>query len=104
MKKSLFPALSALVIATIMLTSCATTKYSGDSMKIVRDCTGTYLRFNEKDYQVCNLGKVASFADGQNVKATFKKIKVCTDKSQPEAVCMMYHQNEGWVEVIKINE
>lgn len=67
-------------------------------MTVVRDCTGTYLRFNEKDYNVCNLEKVSSFPNGILVTATFKKIKNCTGG----AICHMYHENEGWIQVEKI--
>lgn len=101
MKKILIPFLFALMGSTLLL-SCKSADFSGENMKVVRDCTGTYIRFNEKDYQVCNLDKLSGFADGQVVKAKFRKVEKCTDKSQPEMVCMMYHENEGWIQVQEI--
>ncbi len=69
-------------------------------MQVVRDCTGTYLRINKKDYHVCNIERIATYADGQTIKAAFKKIGEC--EKQPEIVCMMFHENEGWVEITKV--
>lgn len=71
-------------------------------MTVPRDCTGTYLNYNGKDYRVCNLEAVASFPGGSSVTATFKKIKKCTDSAQDAFVCMMVHENEGWITVEKI--
>lgn len=48
-------------------------KKKNGTMTVVKDCTGEYFRFYNKDYRVCNLDKVSSFPDGAKVKATFKK-------------------------------
>jgi hypothetical protein len=45
------------------------------SFTVIKDCTGTYLRFGEKDYHVCNLEKLSSYTDGTKVTTTFKKSK-----------------------------
>ena len=100
--KNVFTLLFA-VGSGLSLLSCACTKISDDSMKVVRDCTGTYLRFEGKDYHVCNLDKLSGFSDGQTVKASFKQVKKCNYKSQPDVVCMMYHENEGWIQILKVN-
>lgn len=71
-------------------------------MKVVKDCTGVYLRFNSKDYRVCNLDKVSSFPDGATVKTTFKKIDSCSDPGQTVFVCNLYHESEGYINVEKI--
>ena len=81
-----------------ILLACSKEKH--ETMTIVRDCTGTYLRLNEKDYQVCNHEKLSSFVDGTKVKAIFKKVKEC--KNKDVAVCMLLHYNEGWIHVRKI--
>lgn len=44
------------------LGACGKTK---DSMVIVRDCTGTYLRYQKKDYHVCNPEKLQIYPDGE---------------------------------------
>ena len=92
-------AFTVTLIAIAMLSAC---KKRNKEVRVVRDCTGTYLRFNEKDYQVCNLEKVASYSNGANVTATFKKIEECNGSANDVIVCAMYHPNEGWIEVESI--
>lgn len=72
------------------------------TVTVERDCTGTYLRLDGKDYQVCNLEKVSSFSEGATVSVTFKKIKECRGSAKDAIVCFMLHENEGWIEVEKI--
>ncbi len=73
------------------------------SVIVIRDCTGTYLRLDGKDYHVCNLEKVESFLDGTVITATFKKIKKCNCSANDVPVCLTIHNNEGWIEIKKIN-
>lgn len=70
---------------------------------IVKDCTGTYLRMNEKDYQVCNLEAASSIPNGTKVTATFRYLAQCKGSAADAIVCMMYHENEGWIEVAELN-
>jgi galactitol-specific phosphotransferase system IIB component len=71
---------------------------------VIKDCTGVYLRSNGKDYHVCNTETTEPFANGTNVSVTFKKIRECNGTAKKAIVCAMLHQNEGWVEVTKINQ
>lgn len=77
-------------------------KENAHAVTLIRDCTGTYLRWNEKDYQVCNLEKVSAFPDGSILSATFKRIPTCNGSAANAIVCQMLHANEGWIEVIEI--
>ena len=70
-------------------------------MIVIRDCTGTYLQFQGKDYHVCNIEKLSSFAKGITVNVTFKKVYNCKDETE-KIVCKMYHENEGWVKILKV--
>lgn len=88
------------IFIMIMFVSCK--KKSNQTVTVIRDCTGTYLRMNGKDYHVCNPEKVASFYEGATVTATFKKIKECNGSTKDVIVCLMVHENEGWIEVDKI--
>ena len=85
-----------IVFAALLLGSC---EKECKTMLVVRDCTGTYLRENGKDYFVCNKDKLASFNDGATVEATFHSIPTC---SSEEVACMLYHQNEGPVVVDEV--
>ncbi len=89
-----------LLVLTALFPSCK--KERNQTVTVERDCTGTYLRLDGKDYQVCNLEKVSSFSDGATVTATFKKINECNGSAKDAIVCYMLHANEGWIEVDKI--
>jgi hypothetical protein len=86
-------------IALFTLTACK--KESGKKMTVVKDCTGSYLRSDGKDYHICNVGKIEAFADGATVTASYKKVTDCKEQSD-KIVCMMYHANEGWIEIVAI--
>jgi hypothetical protein len=88
--------------ALFFLTFIACKKEMNKKAELVVDCTGTYLRINEKDYKVCNLENTASFQDGQVVTATFKKIDECSGSGNFVVSCEMIHEYESWIEVIKI--
>lgn len=64
---------------------------------VVIDCTGVYLRMNQKDYRVCNEEKVSSFDNGTKVVASFTTIKECPNEKIP--ICYMLHMYEGWINV-----
>jgi hypothetical protein len=84
-----------LIIATFF----ACQKEELREVTIIRDCSGTYIRWNNKDYHVCNYEKIADYADNLVLTVDFYKISSCNDTS---AVCELYHQNEGPVFIKKI--
>ena len=102
MKNNLLLPLLSLLVLTTLFTSCI--KEINKNVTVVRDCTGTYLRMDGKDYQVCNLEKVSPFADGVTVKASFKKLQECNGSARYAIICKMNHQDEGWIEVDKIKQ
>lgn len=73
-----------------------------EEMTVITDCTGTYLRVNGKDYHVCNTEKMTGFQNFQVVVADYKKIDECKGSAADDIVCMMLHENEGWIEVTSI--
>ena len=75
---------------TILL-SCS--NVNNRNMIVVKDCTGSYLRFNGKDYHICNIETVENYDNGTEVKASFKIIDNCIDSN--EVVCEILHKNEG---------
>jgi hypothetical protein len=92
--------LSILLSLAAIFPSCK--KEINQTVTVEHDCTGTYLRFDGKDYHVCNLEKVASFSDGATARAKFKKIRECNGSARDAIVCAMLHPNEGWIEVRSI--
>ncbi|RLD43551.1 MAG: hypothetical protein DRI86_09740 [Bacteroidetes bacterium] len=83
---------------TFFVSSCE--KVSNVEVTVIKDCTGSYLRYEGKDFQICNIETVKNIQNETVIKASFKKVKEC--KSDTLAVCMMYHENEGWIEVAEI--
>lgn len=88
------------VLATALLYSCSK---KGQQVTIVRDCTGTYLRMEGKDYHICNTEKTDAFVTGAEVRASFLKINKCKGQANDVPVCEMLHENEGWIKVKKID-
>lgn len=87
-----------LVIVSLAFVSCKT-KCDND-VQIKRDCTGTYLRVDNKDYKVCNKGVVDAFKDNAIVEAKYKHLSSCSSEQEP--LCQKTHQSYGWVEVLEI--
>ena len=90
------------MILISLLISSACEKDSLETAVIVKDCTGTYLRQDGKDFHVCNTDKLEFFSDGETVSVTFKKIDACGE-AIGLIVCDMLHESEGWVQVLRIN-
>lgn len=85
--------------AILLLASCQ--KSNEGTMTVVRDCTGTYLQFCNKDYRICNTEMTNEYAHGSMVRAAFVREENC-DESQLGYVCMMYHEHEYLVKVTNI--
>jgi hypothetical protein len=84
-------------LALFTLTSCK--KETTRKMTVIKDCTGSYLRIDGKDYNVCNYAMLEPFPNNATVTASYKRISGCTND---RIVCMMFHENEGWIEVVAI--
>lgn len=87
----------AVAFSMMFMTSCASTK-TDQTATVTRDCTGTYLRVSGKDYLVCNTDILKNYKEGQQVIATFSKVKDCPE-FDGTMVCMMYHENEGTIRI-----
>ena len=89
-----------ILVLLLLTTFISCSKVNIKNMVDVIDCTGSYLRFNDKDYHICNIEIVENYGHGTEVEASFKKIDNCPDSD--EVVCEMLHHNEGWIKVTKI--
>jgi hypothetical protein len=93
------PILFLAAAASLAMASC---KVQEDKSTVSRDCTGTYLRINSRDYHICNPEVIATVTAGKEVTARYIKLKACNGSAKDGMICMMYHENEGWIEVKKI--
>jgi hypothetical protein len=91
---------SLLIAIPILVLSCQ--KVKNESMNVIKDCTGVYLRHEGKDYRVGNAELLSEYVNGQAVTASFKRTPKCTGSAADDIVCMLVHENEGWVEVKSI--
>lgn len=90
-----------LLIITIAATIFSCEKEKNQTATIIRDCTGTYLRIDDKDYLVCNGEKTSEFEENENVIVTYEDIDQC---SFDGFLCELYHKNEGPIKVCKIRK
>ncbi|CAN5900762.1 hypothetical protein BH11BAC7_BH11BAC7_15510 [soil metagenome] len=87
-------------ILLLTFSSCAE---KDKTATVIKDCSGTYLRIDKKDYHVCNLETVDGFKDGTTITVAFKKLTACDGSANDAVICYMLHENEGWIEVETIN-
>jgi len=69
------------------------------TMVFIKDCTGSYLRYDGLDYHICNTELTTSFSNGDTILAVYHKITACNGAASKGIICMMYHKNEGWIQL-----
>jgi hypothetical protein len=94
---------NTIIILVLSILVLACTKKSGVEASITRDCTGTYIRIQDKDYLVCNINSVAEYNEGEKVKVSYRMETECPER-EGLMVCMMYHENAGMVRVLKVKK
>ena len=93
----------SIIVLCLGILTLACAKKNGVEASITRDCTGTYIRIQDKDYLVCNINSVAEYNEGDKVKVSYKVVTDCPEK-EGLMVCMMYHENEGMVRTLKVRK
>ena len=68
---------------------------------IVRDCTGSYVQMNGKDYLVCNFKKIENLKTGSKISGTYEVPTECPEFNGI-AVCMMYHEHAGMIRILTL--
>jgi hypothetical protein len=68
------------------------------SATVVRDCSGTYVRMDGKEYFVCNPEKIASAVDGAEVQFTYVSCDACTDRQEH---CLIARPYESCITLVK---
>lgn len=68
-----------------------------DDMIVIKDCTGTYLRKNDKDFKVCNEELLDKYEDEQVITVSYKR---ADEECEKEGfVCELYHKFEHYIEI-----
>lgn len=92
--------LTVIIGAIIILSSCKKEKIE-KTVEIVKDCTGDYIRYKNKDYLVCNYEDISHLHNGQMAEISFKEKKNCSE-FEDKIVCLMMHEYESIVEITEI--
>lgn len=71
---------------------------------LFRNCTGSYLRIDGKDWRICNYQAVNGIADNAVLSVHYERVEAnaaaCKDD---QVVCAMYHPHEGLVEIKEVS-
>lgn len=94
---------NTIIILFLAILTLACTKKNGVEASITRDCTGTYIRIQDKDYLVCNINSVGEYNEGEKVKVSYKMETDCPER-EGLMMCMMYHENKGMVRILKVKK
>jgi len=70
-------------------------------MTIIKDCTGTYLRDNSRDYYVCNTDLLDNYSAGDKVKVSYSELEECFGVLEA-VTCEMAHLYNGKIEITEI--
>lgn len=94
--------LGFLFFSLFLLTVSTGCDKSKHRMKVIKDCTGVYLRTqNGRDFNVCNAYLLDDVESGTTVKVTYENLNQCYGIT-PQAVCYMQHVFEGNIEIKEI--
>jgi hypothetical protein len=85
-------------IALIFLISCTKNKFN--QAEVVKNCTGNYLKMNNKIYAACNADELDKYSNGTTISVKYKKIKECSHESQNQYVCFMAFNYDSFIELI----
>ncbi len=84
------------LVAWLSISGCT------DSQKqtaiVIKNCTGSYLRFQENDFKICNPEIIESQQEGEVITVKLRYIDQCTD----DYACNLHYPFEGWVEILEI--
>lgn len=89
------------LLVVIFLSSCDCHKTEDclpQSVTIIKDCTGSYFRANNKDYIICNEEVVNNYENNTNVHAIFNRQDGCGYTGD----CYLYHHYEYAIKVVSI--
>ena len=90
----------SIIVFNVSLISCE--KDNKCKLVVVKDCTGTYLRIDSKDFKVCNEGEFVSLETGTYVRADFNVVEACSKPNSETPICYMLHETEGAIEVFNL--
>lgn len=80
----------------LVLNSCISTKVV--SGKLIRDCSGVYVRDNNVDWRICNETKLKPEDFLKTVTINYQKVNICKDTTS----CLIYHPYARSIRIKKV--
>ena len=91
---------SILTIVIFTFISCSKDDYKEG--KIIKNCTGSYLNIDDKEYLICNSEVVVDFNNDTEVLVDFTLIDNCNNNQG--TICMMVYNYNGTISVNEITK
>lgn len=66
-----------------------------------RNCTGTYIKFDERFYRVGNKDILQDFQSGETVEVSFRICNECFEED--EIICMLGMEYESVIEILSVH-
>jgi hypothetical protein len=86
-----------------MLCFVSCKKKTRGSMMVIKSCEGTYVRFNDLDYTICNEYSLNTYENGSMVNATIVRDDKCENVNIHCAVVHPQPTADGLYNVIKVS-
>lgn len=86
-----------LITSTLCFYSCSKDFIKVDAT-VEKNCTGSYLKIDNKFYYVCNADKITSYNTGQAISVTYEVLEGCKAKSEVNA-CELLFSYEAIIEI-----
>ena len=87
------------LLAAFVLASC---NKNENRVRVVKDCTGSYLQLEDGDYRVCNSDILSQTENETYVKVSYYEVNECNEMDD-EIVCFMHHEHKGLVKITSLD-
>lgn len=89
-----------LLASSLFFVSACSKDFLTVDATIEKNCTGTYLKIDNKFSYVCNSEVLASYANGQAVSVSYESLEGCS--STGSTVCAMAFSYDSVIEIKEI--
>jgi len=88
-----------LTFSFIFFISCSKDFLQVDAV-VEKNCTGSYLKIDNKYYYVCNQSMISSYASGQSISVSYEVLEGCAGLSTP--ACDLKFNYDSIIEIKEI--
>lgn len=84
------------LVAWLSLSGCTDSQSQIATVK--KNCTGSYLRFEDNEFKICNPEIIETYQGGEIITVTIQY----NDQCSYDFACNLEYPFEGWVEILEI--